>query len=176
MPLCFPPSLRVAVDMQPSPRGFSSPQGPSPKLLCAGQAPKPLPRMSAQCWSLDENLSCSPQHNVAIIAPIQEDDTCLLVHSGPRKADRDLRGSCWEKEFHGWMKTPSFVIPSISAPGQGLLPAPRLQGLVSVVNSGYCTGCIWRKRNFCFHVQMLHEAHPLLLGPSSRKEHPWLHK
>lgn len=104
MPLCFPPSGRAAVDMQPSPRGFSSPQGPSPKLLCAGHAPKPLTRMSAHCWSLDENLSCSPQHNVAIIAPLQENDTCLLVHSGPRKADRDLSGSCWEKESFtdGW--------------------------------------------------------------------------
>lgn len=95
------PSLHVAVDMQPSPRGFSLPQGPPPKLLCAGQAPKLLTRMSAQRRSLDENLSCSPQHNVAIIAPIQENDTCLLVHSGPRKADSDLRGSCWGRESFG---------------------------------------------------------------------------
>ena len=122
--LPFP--LPATVDMQPNPWGFSLAQGPTPKLICAGWAPEPLAWVSAQCWSLDENLSCSTQHNVTIIAPIQGNHTWLLVHPGPQKADRGLSGGYWGRRV-SWLDEHLFFCCTFWFLFQGtrLLPAPR---------------------------------------------------
>lgn len=139
------------------------PRAPLSSSFVQGEPPESLDWMSVQCWSLYENLSCSTQHNVAIIAPIQGNDTCLLVYPGPRKVDRDLNGGCWEKESFtdGWK---SLLLSHLQFlfQGTGLLSAPRLQGLASVVNSAPCTDCVWRKGNFGFYARMLPKACPLL--------------
>ena len=174
MPLCFPAPLPAAADMQPNPWGFFLAQGPAPKLLCAGWAPEPLARVSVQCWSLDENLSCSTQHNVPIIAPIQGNDTCLLVHPGPRKADRDLSGGCWEKEsfMAGW-KPLLLLHLQVLVPRHQAPTCTQATGSPSAVTEPGALLCLEEKELLFLCPNA---AHPFPSGPSSRKEHSWLLK
>ena len=147
--------------------GLLTGSGPHSRLLCAGWAPQPLAWVSAQCWSLDENLSCSTQHNVTIIAPIQRNDTWLLVHPGPQKADKDLSGDYWGRRVSWLDENLSFCCTSwFLFQGTRLLPAPRPQVRCQLSQSPeHC--CVCRKRSVCSCAPVLHIPTPWILQEKS---------
>lgn len=123
--------------------------------------------MSAQCWSLDENLSCSTQHNVTIIAPIQGNDTWLLVHPGPQKADRGLSGGYWGRRV-SWLDENLFFRCTFWFLFQGarLLPAPRPQVRCQLSQSPEHS-CVCRKRSVCSYAPVLYIPTPRILQEKS---------
>lgn len=122
-------------------------RAPLPSSFVQGEPQSPLLEcLSAQCWSLNENLSCSTQHNIPIIAPLQGSDTCPLVYPGPRKADRDLSGRCCERVFHRWMWTPPFVAASVSVPECRAPTCTQAAGLrCNSKQSPVCWSCVKEK-------------------------------